>query len=121
MAMLKPQKATCFLSSCSPALAWAARYFIKRENRPPASAFASLSALFSIRNGSDYAATIIHSVVVEEMLHMTTAANVLNAVGGAPLIDSPTFRPIARRVAAKPLRVRPGQLPLSLQLTHTPL
>jgi hypothetical protein len=27
------------------------------------------------------------------MLHMTIAANVLNAIGGAPFIDSPTFIP----------------------------
>ena len=52
-----------------------------------------LTSLFSIANGSDYAATTIHSVVVEEMVHMTIAANVLNAVGGAPMIDSPAFIP----------------------------
>jgi hypothetical protein len=32
-------------------------------------------------------------VVVEEMLHMTLAANVLNALGGSPVIDSPDFIP----------------------------
>ena len=32
-------------------------------------------------------------VVIEEMLHMTTAANLLNAVGGAPSIDQPAFIP----------------------------
>jgi len=59
-----------------------------------------LTALYSIpksdvhsKNGSTYAAETIHSVVVEEMLHMTIAANVLNAVGGEPLIDSPHFVP----------------------------
>lgn len=37
--------------------------------------------------------SILQSVVVEEMLHMTLAANVLNAIGGAPVIDSPDFIP----------------------------
>jgi hypothetical protein len=36
---------------------------------------------------------IIQSVVVEEMLHMTLAANVLNALGGSPQIDTPHFIP----------------------------
>ena len=36
---------------------------------------------------------IIQSVVVEEMLHMTLASNVLNALGGSPSIDTPSFIP----------------------------
>ena len=36
---------------------------------------------------------ILESVVVEEMLHMTLAANVLNALGGSPRIDRPGFIP----------------------------
>src|SRR6516225_2856414 len=36
---------------------------------------------------------IIQSVVVEEMLHMTLASNVLNAIGGSPQIDKPGFIP----------------------------
>ena len=36
---------------------------------------------------------VIHSVVVEEMLHMTIAANVLNALGGAPRIGGEGFVP----------------------------
>lgn len=36
---------------------------------------------------------IIGSVVGEEMLHMTLACNVLNAIGGHPVIDSPAFIP----------------------------
>jgi hypothetical protein len=35
----------------------------------------------------------IKGVVIEEMLHMTIAANVLNAVGGHPAIDRPDFVP----------------------------
>lgn len=48
---------------------------------------AYLCALYSLRPGSnDEASLIIRSVVVEEMLHMVLAANVLNAVGGQPLV-----------------------------------
>lgn len=36
---------------------------------------------------------LIRSVVMEEMLHMTLACNVLNAVGGSPVIDKPEFIP----------------------------
>jgi rubrerythrin len=38
-------------------------------------------------------ADILQSVVVEEMLHMTLASNVLNALGGSPSIDKPGFIP----------------------------
>jgi hypothetical protein len=31
--------------------------------------------------------------VIEEMLHMTIVANMLNVVGGAPMIDAPGFIP----------------------------
>lgn len=53
-----------------------------------------LSAMWSIVNNSADVTQTIHSVVIEEMLHMTIAANVLNAIGGAPMIDSPTFIPV---------------------------
>ncbi|HUV57713.1 MAG TPA: ferritin-like protein [Acidimicrobiales bacterium] len=39
------------------------------------------------------AARILKSVVVEEMLHMVLAANVLNAIGGRPAIGDPDFIP----------------------------
>lgn len=39
------------------------------------------------------AVEIIRSVVVEEMLHMVLASNVLNAIGGAPSIAHPDFVP----------------------------
>lgn len=53
-----------------------------------------LYALYSLdanRNGE--IAAIIQSVVIEEMLHMTLSSNVLNALGGAPVIDKPDFIP----------------------------
>jgi hypothetical protein len=47
-----------------------------------------LYALYSLAPGeNDAAAAIIRSVVDEEMLHLTLAANLLNAVGGHPLLD----------------------------------
>lgn len=38
-------------------------------------------------------AQIILSVVIEEMLHMTHACNLLNAIGGSPSINDPKFVP----------------------------
>jgi hypothetical protein len=53
-----------------------------------------LTALYSIKPGRNQeAASIIRSVVMEEMLHMAMACNLLNAIGGAPSIDSPDFIP----------------------------
>ena len=53
-----------------------------------------LSALYSIKEGRNTeAAEIIASVFMEEMLHMTLVANVLNAAGGSPEIDSPRLMP----------------------------
>src|SRR5262245_66268722 len=53
-----------------------------------------LCALYSIKPGTNAAAvSIMTSVFIEEMLHMTLAANVLNAVGGAPALDRPDFIP----------------------------
>ncbi|KQN21441.1 hypothetical protein ASE86_14550 [Sphingomonas sp. Leaf33] len=51
-----------------------------------------LCGLYTIRDGHNRAAAeIIRTVAVQEMLHMVLAANVLNAVGGAPSIDRPDF------------------------------
>lgn len=53
-----------------------------------------LCALYSIEEGRNPEATeTILSVFVEEMLHLTLAANVLNAVGGSPAIDTPDILP----------------------------
>jgi hypothetical protein len=50
-----------------------------------------LTALYSIKEGRNPdAAQTIRSVVMEEMLHMTLAANVLNALG-----ETPSTRPVA--------------------------
>lgn len=53
-----------------------------------------LCALYSIRDGTNAdAVEVITSVFLEEMLHLTLAANILNAVGGTPRIDSPRVMP----------------------------
>jgi hypothetical protein len=53
-----------------------------------------LTALFSIKDGHNRAvAEIIRSVVIEEMLHMALACNLLNAIGGEPRIGVPGFVP----------------------------
>ena len=64
-----------------------------------------LYALYSLIPGkNDAIAAIIQSIVVEEMLHMTLASNILNAIGGAPDIGKPDFIP-----------AYPGHLPGGVQ------
>ncbi len=53
-----------------------------------------LYALYSLGSGANSAAAdIIQSVVAEEMLHLTLAANILNGLGGNPKFDSPSLMP----------------------------
>jgi hypothetical protein len=53
-----------------------------------------LSALYSIRPGTNLDARhILRAVAVEEMLHLTLVANVLNAIGGTPSLTYPGFVP----------------------------
>ena len=53
-----------------------------------------LTAYYSIHPSTNSdAAHILRVVAVEEMLHLTLAANVLNAVGGAPDLTRPGFVP----------------------------
>jgi hypothetical protein len=53
-----------------------------------------LTAAFSIHPEANREAQgIIRAVAMQEMLHMTLAANVLNAVGGQPVVDKPGFVP----------------------------
>lgn len=53
-----------------------------------------LYALYSLGTANNQdAAEIIRSVVVQEMLHINLAANVLNAIGGSPVLDAPGFIP----------------------------
>ncbi|MEA5259097.1 ferritin-like protein [Arcicella aquatica] len=63
-----------------------------------------LTAMYSLKpNTSKEQKEIIHSIVVEEMLHMTIAANILNALDGKPKINSKSFVP-----------TYPGHLPLGI-------
>lgn len=53
-----------------------------------------LLALYSIHPGTNPDAVhVLRTVVVEEMLHLTLAANILNAVGGAPCLTAKDFVP----------------------------
>lgn len=53
-----------------------------------------LTAYYSIHsNTNSDAAHVIRVIAVEEMLHLTLAANVLNAIGGTPDLTSPGFVP----------------------------
>src|ERR1700722_18090210 len=51
-----------------------------------------LYSLYSIRAGMNTeAAQRIKSVALQEMIHMCLACNILNALGGNPLLDPPTY------------------------------
>ena len=53
-----------------------------------------LTAMFSLKPGVNHTiAALIHSIVIEEMLHMTIAANILIAIGGTPEINKKGFVP----------------------------
>jgi hypothetical protein len=53
-----------------------------------------LTALYSIRPGTNADAYhVLRVTAVEEMLHLTLVANLLNAVGGAPDLTKPGFVP----------------------------
>jgi hypothetical protein len=63
-----------------------------------------LTAMISLKPGTNRETwRVIQSVVIEEMLHMTIAANVMNALGGEPAINRPGFIP-----------EYPGPLPMSI-------
>ena len=56
---------------------------------------AYLTALYSIHPGTNTEAVhILRAVVVEEMLHLTLSANILNAVGGTVDLTKPDFVPV---------------------------
>ncbi|RQS67450.1 hypothetical protein DID96_21530 [Burkholderia sp. Bp8963] len=53
-----------------------------------------LTALYTLAPKSSWRALeVLRSIVVEEMLHLTLVANVMNALGGAPQTSAPNFMP----------------------------
>ncbi|WP_080493182.1 ferritin-like domain-containing protein [Burkholderia ubonensis] len=53
-----------------------------------------LTALYTLAPKSSWQALeVLRSVVVEEMLHLTLVANVINALGGTPRTDEASFMP----------------------------
>lgn len=63
-----------------------------------------LTAMFSLRTGTNtQIARQIREIVIEEMLHMTIAANILIAIGGSPAINQRDFIPSY-----------PGPLPMNI-------
>jgi hypothetical protein len=53
-----------------------------------------LTALYSLKPATNVAiAGLMKGIVFQEMQHMTLAANMLNAIGGEPAVDDPTFIP----------------------------
>src|SRR3954454_15054661 len=86
-----PRTGIATLASLQEHLQWAIE--LEHFTIPP-----YLCALYSLnpaRNAD--AAEVIASVLMEEMLHLTLAANLLNAVGGRPRIDTPRLlRPYPR-------------------------
>jgi hypothetical protein len=87
-----------------------------------------LYALYSLdRSRNREICNIIQSVVVEEMLHMTLASNVLNALGGSPAIDTPDFVPaypgplpggVDSGLVVNLAPFSPGQLQTFLDIEH---
>jgi CDGSH-type Zn-finger protein len=75
------------LESLREHLQWA----IELEHATLPSYLCALYSLDPARNSE--AAEVVCSVFVEEMLHMTLAANLLNAVGGRPQFDTPRMLP----------------------------
>ncbi|CAH1241150.1 Hypp6320 [Branchiostoma lanceolatum] len=53
-----------------------------------------LSAYYSIKDGfNTKVASLLKSIVVDEMNHMALVANILNAIGGTPVLNDPDFIP----------------------------
>lgn len=52
-----------------------------------------LCATWSIKDGADPVRTMIREIVLEEMSHMGTACNMLTAVGGTPVLNTPEVVP----------------------------
>jgi hypothetical protein len=92
-----------------------------------------LYGLYSLHDGrNELIGEILESIVVEEMLHMTLACNVLNALGGSPEIDHPDFIPCypgplpggvqgGLTVALAPFSIQQLETYLSIEAPRDPL
>ena len=66
-----------------------------------------MTAWFSIRdNYNPEVAIILKRITIQEMLHLTMVANILNSIGGHPLLYTPSF--MARYPAQMPGGVQPS-------------
>jgi rubrerythrin len=91
MIELKSELSAALSAGGVPAICTALQQAIELEHStiPP-----YLYALYSMNedlNGE--IVEIVESVAIEEMLHLTLAANVLNALGGNPVLDTASFIP----------------------------
>lgn len=77
-----------------------------------------LTAMFSLRPGTNRRISEkIRGVVIQEMLHMTIASNILIAIGGRPAIDTPDFVP----KYPGPLPMDVGNLVVGIEAFSKPL
>ena len=56
-----------------------------------------LCAMWSIHGTSEHAVHVkkfILTIVQEEMLHLSMACNILNAIGGSPVFNEPSIHPV---------------------------
>lgn len=91
MIKLDPQIITKIQTGGLPELRYYLQEAVKLEHStiPP-----YLTAMFSLKPGVNHGiASLIHSIAIEEMLHMTIAANILIAIGGSPQINTKGFVP----------------------------
>ena len=84
---IRPSARIATLENLREHLQWAIE--LEHFTLPPY--LCALYSLDALRNPE--ASEVVVSVLVEEMLHMTLAANVLNAIGGHPRLDSPRMLP----------------------------
>ena len=77
-----------------------------------------LTAMFSLKPGTNREiAGLIRSIVIQEMLHMTIAANILIAIGGRPQINRKDFIPDY----PGPLPMNIGDLRVGIEAFSIPL
>jgi len=85
-----------------------------------------LCAYFSLKNGTNAAVgEIIRSVVVEEMLHLTIASNLMIALGGKPALNNQYFVPdypgglpmgIGEHLQVRLRKCSPGQIGVFMKI-----